>query len=286
MAEALASRDGRTGGLSGTQETALDALRGGATFASAAQAAGVTRVTVYRWLRGDPHFRAAYNAWQQEVAESARARLVKLADMAVDVVEKALRRGDEKVAVRVLRGIGALHKGQKGSINPEVLDLKIKLRESRELRRAEMGMLNHLMKKMEMPANQRRRVAAGGPETLQLLSEVQQELERRRQADESAEGPADQAETTDIPEGPAGDVTLPPAGSELPVAESRESEEDNSSINQEMQPDPATLPEGLGDVTSDDTSEGMLHPPREIDEMQATATIEVTGWREGIPCYK
>ena len=99
MAEAGELVGGSAGGLSQSQEMALAALRGGQTFVRAAEEAGVTRMTLYRWLRGNAHFRAAFNAWQEEAVESARARLIKLADQAVDVVEEALGRSDEKVAL-------------------------------------------------------------------------------------------------------------------------------------------------------------------------------------------
>jgi uncharacterized protein YerC len=62
-------------GLGQTQELALAALRKGRTFRQAAQAAGVSRPTIYRWVQSDPHFRAAYNAWKQEQTESALMRL-------------------------------------------------------------------------------------------------------------------------------------------------------------------------------------------------------------------
>lgn len=67
-------------GLGQTQEAALAALRAGSTFRNAAEVAGVGRCTIYRWMQSDPHFRAAYNVWKLEQRESARGRLLKLAD--------------------------------------------------------------------------------------------------------------------------------------------------------------------------------------------------------------
>jgi transposase len=46
-------------GLGQTQQTALAALKGGKSFPQAAEVAGVSRATVYRWVQSDPHFRAA-----------------------------------------------------------------------------------------------------------------------------------------------------------------------------------------------------------------------------------
>lgn len=175
MAEPIERMGGSAGGLSQSQEMALAALRGGQTFVRAAEEAGVTRMTLYRWLRGNAHFRAAFNAWQEEAVESARARLVKLADQAVDVVEQALRRSDEKVALRVLRSIGATGKREGQSVNPEVLSLKMELRDKRELRQAEMEMLDHLMEKAGVPAKQRRAVMDGGAQRAQIVEAIQQQ---------------------------------------------------------------------------------------------------------------
>ena len=61
--------------LQDKQRVAFESLRGGSSFAVAAERAGVGRVTVYRWVKSDANFRAAYNAWRQELAESAGSRL-------------------------------------------------------------------------------------------------------------------------------------------------------------------------------------------------------------------
>jgi uncharacterized protein YerC len=99
-------------GLGQTQEAALAALRTGCTFRQAAHEAGVSRPTIYRWVQSDPHFRAAYNAWKLEQVESARSRLIRLTDKAVDVVENALATDNHRVAVQVLKGSGAMRGAQ------------------------------------------------------------------------------------------------------------------------------------------------------------------------------
>lgn len=149
------------------QETALAALRGGSSFPQAAEAAGVGRATVYRWMQSDPHFRAAYNAWQQEQAESARARLLKLADQAVDVVEKALARGDQKIAVGVLKNIGAMRRPERGATDPEVLKLQMDLQRERDKYKACEGMVQHLLTQAGLtPAQQRQYIREQGMSTL------------------------------------------------------------------------------------------------------------------------
>jgi transposase-like protein len=261
MADAEGSLDVRVEGLSGAQETALAALKGGGTFAKAAEEAGVNRTTLYRWVHGDPHFRAAYNVWQREAAESARARLVKLADVAVDVVEKALRRGDEKVALKVLRGMGALRKRRSGSTRPEVLDLQIQLRDKRELGNAERGMLHHLMKKMGMPARQRKHVIAGGRGTSAFLEGVQQELERR------GSGPRESGHSdSDRPPAPSGaspggsgDATSGEPRTE-PIERSAAAEEcDNPLPIGEMRLASGGREAAEGDASLDATPQGTLH---------------------------
>ena len=54
----------REKGMSDKQQKALAALRAGSSFPQAAEAAGVNRSTVHRWVQNDPQFRARYNAWQ------------------------------------------------------------------------------------------------------------------------------------------------------------------------------------------------------------------------------
>jgi AcrR family transcriptional regulator len=90
----------------------LAALREGETFAAAAQRAGVERAAVYRWVQSDSRFQAAYHLWQQELANSARVRLLELADKAIKVFERALAQGDEQVALRMLCHTGMIRRPQ------------------------------------------------------------------------------------------------------------------------------------------------------------------------------
>ena len=144
-------------GMSTAQETALAALRGGSSFPKAAEEAGVSRATVYRWVQRDPAFRAAYNAWQRELADSAHARLLKLSERAVEVLEEALKHGDKDVACKMLKHLGVLRPRKAGSTDEQVLKLQIDLKEKRELRRAERRMLNYLTRKSGMGRRDSRR---------------------------------------------------------------------------------------------------------------------------------
>jgi hypothetical protein len=141
----------RTDELTIAQQGAIESLRNGCSFVRAAQDAGVSRSTLYRWVESDPAFKAAYNAWQSEIAESARARLLKLTDQAVDVVEAALRRNDEKTAIQMLKDLGVMRRRRRGSTNAEVVGLQIDLEKGREHRKASTDMMRHLLGKAGVP---------------------------------------------------------------------------------------------------------------------------------------
>jgi len=113
--------------LSVGQHAALAAIGGGASIAAAAEAAAVNRVTIYRWIKFDPIFRAAYNAWQHTIRESAAARLVRLADEAVDTVTKAVQKGDQKLAYALLKDLGLLRRTQQTATDPDLIKRQIQV---------------------------------------------------------------------------------------------------------------------------------------------------------------
>jgi transposase len=198
-------------GLSQEQETALAALRAGSSFPKAAEQAGVNRTTVYRWVQRDPAFRAAYNAWQRELTESASATLLKLTERAVEVVAEALKEGDREIAFKMLRHMGVLRRRKRGSTDQEVLKLQIDLKEKRELRRAEGNMTNCYMKKMGIPQRDRRRVIQGRA-TPKFMEELQAVLDA---SEPTATGQAAHATTGANP----GDISVETEREQAPEAE-------------------------------------------------------------------
>lgn len=140
--------------LSDKQRAAFESLRAGSSFAVAAERAGAGRVTVYRWVKSDPNFRAAYNAWRQEQAESAQARLLGLADKAVDCVENALKCNDYGTAVTVLSKIGIMRRSAHESIDPQVVRMQQELEQQRELYQAAVGLIKHLLGKAGLTPQQ------------------------------------------------------------------------------------------------------------------------------------
>jgi transposase-like protein len=148
--------------LSEAQETAMAALREGNSFVAAARKAGIGRATLYRWVQWHPEFRAAYNLWQREMVESAQAKLLRLTDKAVEVLEKALERNDEKVALKMLRGTGVLRRRRAGSIEADVLDMQMELQKRRETKKAATGMMHELLRNAGYSRRQRQAIINQG----------------------------------------------------------------------------------------------------------------------------
>jgi phage terminase small subunit len=71
------------------QRKAVEALLSTTDTTQAALAAGVSRETVYRWMR-DPAFRDALKAGAAEALEALSRSLVRLSDKAIKTLEDAL----------------------------------------------------------------------------------------------------------------------------------------------------------------------------------------------------
>jgi hypothetical protein len=195
-------------GLGQTQELALAALRTGSTFRQAAQAAGVSRPTIYRWMQSDPHFRAAYNAWKQEQLESARSRILRLTDKAVDVVEGALADNDRRVAVHVLKSTGALDRGRRESIDPKVVKLELEVQRLRSEYQAAEAMMKHLLTKMGLsPREQREFIRKNGIRSGDNVEQNAETLSRLFSVNRKVGAVMNPPETQDIPSGETGDET-------------------------------------------------------------------------------
>jgi hypothetical protein len=133
--------------LSPPQRMAIQLLTSGKSLVAAATAAGVNRTTLYRWLKGDAAFVAAYNAWQRDVRDTARGRILALSDLALTTVAKAMSRGDARTALRILEATGALKLPEPGSTDPADIERLQKL----ERTKAQTA-LNHAEAKAEMDA--------------------------------------------------------------------------------------------------------------------------------------
>lgn len=91
--------------LSIEQQNAIDHLLQGQSDRAAAEAAGVSRQTVWEWRNHDPLFIAELNRQRFEMWDEARERLKSMANRALDVLEQQLGSGDPKVSLAAAKYI-------------------------------------------------------------------------------------------------------------------------------------------------------------------------------------
>ena len=101
-------------GLSSQQRIAVAALASGQSVAACARSAGVSGATLYRWRTKDPAFIAAVNAWRGQAHDAVRDRLLAMADEAAIAVFAAIRNGDARMAMTLLKGLGAVSPASRG----------------------------------------------------------------------------------------------------------------------------------------------------------------------------
>ena len=104
------------------QQNAIDLLVTGLSDQAVAEGVGVARETVTRWRNGNVYFQAALNRRRQEVWRGHQDRLRSLVGAALDTLERALKEGDSKAAVAVLKGAGHEAAGPPGGpTDPEAM---------------------------------------------------------------------------------------------------------------------------------------------------------------------
>jgi hypothetical protein len=94
--------------LSPPQIAALEALLAGSNVTDAAAAAGVDRSTLHNWLRKHFVFQAALNAGRKNLRQAIAHRLERLANDATECVGKAVREGDVKAALEIVKRMDVL----------------------------------------------------------------------------------------------------------------------------------------------------------------------------------
>ena len=119
------------GRLAADQQNAMELLVMGKTIAETARSAGVSRTTIYHWLRNDPVFQAAYNQWHDQLEEGCRSRLLTLTDKATDAIEKALENGDARAALQLLKGMGMIRHKIVGPTDAEEIRKKSEIERER-----------------------------------------------------------------------------------------------------------------------------------------------------------
>jgi hypothetical protein len=99
--------------LSLKQHYTMELLLIGKTDAEVAALIGVDSDVICQWQSQDSAFIVAINALRAEVWSGSVARLKRLMSRALDVVEEAVVRGDEMVAISFLQGLVPVTNSQK-----------------------------------------------------------------------------------------------------------------------------------------------------------------------------
>ena len=79
---------------------AIVALLSGKTNSQAAQSAGVTERTIYRWL-SDPSFRSELSEAERQMIESATRQMSSLQEKAINVLDQLLESQDVSPQIRL-----------------------------------------------------------------------------------------------------------------------------------------------------------------------------------------
>jgi AcrR family transcriptional regulator len=113
------------------QQTALEQLVSGMSVTQAAASSDVSRATLYRWLKSDPTFRAAYNDWHNQMRKSAQSRLLAMTDTATDAIQRSMMTGDGRLAFAFLKGMGLIRDYKAGSGDPEKVKADLEWKDHR-----------------------------------------------------------------------------------------------------------------------------------------------------------
>jgi len=117
--------------LSPPQTQVLKAIMAGKSISAAAESAGVSRSSVYRWQNDDPNYIAALSAWRQQTEDSVRHRLLAMADRAVVAINNALLSCDHKAGFALLKAMGLLTPPQKSSADPAIVAKQLDIKRQR-----------------------------------------------------------------------------------------------------------------------------------------------------------
>ena len=103
------------------QQRVLQEMGSGSSITEASKTTGVSCRTISRWLNENPKFIAAYNAWKAERLEAGHASALAMTDDIMGNLRNALKRGDEKISLRMALHMGMLKVSKPGSTDAEEL---------------------------------------------------------------------------------------------------------------------------------------------------------------------
>jgi hypothetical protein len=125
------------GKLPARQKRALELLRTGMSMTEAAESAAVDRKTLYRWIKSNPIFAAAYHRWLNEQEETGRGRLAAAVDRAAALVVQAVDNGDVRTAMELLKNLGTLRPLERRSTDPTEIERRRALAETKRVNKLE-----------------------------------------------------------------------------------------------------------------------------------------------------
>jgi hypothetical protein len=133
-------------GLPTTQIAALDALLSGKSITDAADAAGVSRRTIYTWVRENCRFQAALNRGRREMRQAVSSRVEQIAADAAECVARAVREGNVNAAMQILKSLNFLTPTKIGNDDEVLLQIEQDERqEKRETQIALAGLQSRLL---------------------------------------------------------------------------------------------------------------------------------------------
>ncbi len=115
--------------LSPAKTAALDALLAGKTATDAAAAAGIGRRTLYHWLAKDFDFQAALNRGRRELQQAVACRIERLTADATECVGDAIKKGDVKAALEIVKRANVFAPAKIGSDDELLLRIEAEERQ-------------------------------------------------------------------------------------------------------------------------------------------------------------
>jgi Helix-turn-helix of insertion element transposase len=122
------------GGLRPEQERAITLLISGTGVTETAKEVGVSRQTLYAWMK-DSKFAAARNQWHDEMREEGKSLMHTMIRKAAGAVDKALESGDGRLGLRMLEKMGVVKDEEAGPTDAEEIEEKKIARKKKELAR-------------------------------------------------------------------------------------------------------------------------------------------------------
>ena len=113
--------------LSPKQLKAMELMLRGKRVKEITKKVRVHRATLHRWAKKNAAFEAAYNQWYEQMRDTGHSRLMMLADTAADALERALAKGDGRLAMRYFEKMGLTKEREIGPTDVE------EVRQKREL---------------------------------------------------------------------------------------------------------------------------------------------------------